>query len=148
MVFVSDRTGAKEIHVMDSDGGNVRRATSHKSINTFPCWAPDGNTIVYTSYRYANRPTLFLLTRGTRSPGRILRELDGAQIYAACSTRAATASRRARGGGWERDLHREARGGGVTRLTNNGAIDVGPTWSPDGTRSPSCRTAPARPRST
>ena len=61
--------GAKEIYVMDADGGNVRRATAHKTINTFPNWSPDGTTIVYTSYRDANRPQLFLLTRGTRSPG-------------------------------------------------------------------------------
>ena len=135
MVFVSDRTGAKEIHVMDSDGGNVRRATSHKSINTFPCWAPDGNTIVYTSYRYANRPTLFLLTRGTRSPGRILRELDGAQIYRGVfdpSGNRLAVVREVEGGS---EIYTVKRGGGgVTRLTNNGAIDVGPTWSPDGTQ--------------
>jgi TolB protein len=133
--FVSDRSGAKEIYVMDADGGNARRATSHKTINTFPGWAPDGNTIVYTSYRYANRPTLFLLTRGTRSPGRILRELDGAQIYRGVfdpSGNRLAVVREVEGGS---EIFSVARGGGgVTRLTRNAAIDVSPTWSPDGSQ--------------
>jgi len=133
IAFVSDRSGAKEIHVMDADGGSQRRATSHRSINTFPGWAPDGDTIVYTSYRYANRPTLFILTRGTRSPGRILRELDGAQIYRGVfdpSGDRLAVVREIEGGSEIFTVRRG--GGGVTRLTRNGAIDVGPTWSPDG----------------
>ena len=133
--FVSDRSGAKEIHVMDADGGNARRATSHKTINTFPNWGPDGNTIVYTSYRYANRPTLFLLTRGTRSPGRILRELDGAQIYRGVfdpSGSKLAVVREIEGGS---EIFVVGRGGGgTTRLTRNGSIDVSPSWSPDGSQ--------------
>jgi Tol biopolymer transport system component len=93
LAFVSDRTKNKEIFVMEADGANVRQATAHKTINTFPNWSPDSTTIVYTSYRHANRPQLFLLTRGTRSPGRILRELNGAQIYRGVFDRAAASWR-------------------------------------------------------
>jgi TolB protein len=133
--LVSDRSGAKEIYIMDADGGNARRATSHKTINTFPGWGPDGNTVVYTSYRYHNRPMLFLLTRGTRSPGRILRELDGAQIYRGVfdpSGSKLAVVREVEGGS---EIFTVGRGGGgVTRLTRNGAIDVSPSWSPDGSQ--------------
>jgi TolB protein len=133
--FVSDRSGAKEIHIMDADGGNARRATSHKTINTFPGWGPDGNTVVYTSYRYANRPTLFLLTRGTRSPGRILRELDGAQIYRGVFDPSGNKLAVVREVEGVTEIYTVGRGGGgVTRLTRNGAIDVSPSWSPDGSQ--------------
>jgi len=133
MAFVSDRTGAKEIHVMEADGTNVRRATSHKTINTFPNWSPDGQTIVYTSYRHANRPQLFLLTRGTRSPGRILRELDGAQVYRGVFDPSGNKLAVVRDAEGSSEIYSVGRGGGgVQRLTRNGAIDVGPSWSPDG----------------
>jgi TolB protein len=132
--FVSDRTGAKEIYVMDADGTNVRRATTHKNINTFPHWSPDGKAIVYTSYRHANRPQLFLLTRGSRSPGRILRELNGAQVYRGVFDPSGNRLAVVRDMEGSSEIFSVGRGGGggAQRLTRNGAIDVGPSWSPDG----------------
>jgi TolB protein len=133
LAFVSDRTGSKEIHIMEADGTNVRRATTHKTISTFPHWSSDGQTIVYTSYRHANRPQLFLLTRGTRSPGRILRELDGAQVYRGVFDPSGNRLAVVRDAEGSSEIYSVARGGGgVQRLTRNGAIDVSPTWSPDG----------------
>ena len=41
-----------------------------------------------------------------------------------------------------------ADGSGARQLTREAAIDVSPTWSPDGDASPSPRTAPAPRRST
>lgn len=135
IAFVSDRGGNKEIYVMDADGGSLRRATSNGSINTFPSWGPDGDSIVYTTYRYRNRPWLFLLTRGRRSPGRILRELSLGKIYRGVFAPDS----------WElavvgvaddaTELFRVDRDGdGLRRLTNHRAIDVSPAWSPDGRR--------------
>ncbi len=135
MAFVSDRTGAKEIYVMDADGAALRRATSHKSINTFPHWSPDGSAIVYTSYRHRNRPQLFLLTRGTRSPGKILRELNGAQVYRGVFDPGGDRLAVVRDSEGSSEIYSVNRGGGgVRRLTRNGAIDVGPSWSPDGSQ--------------
>jgi TolB protein len=133
IALVSDRTGAKEIYVMDADGAGLRRATSHKSINTFPQWSPDGSAIVYTSYRHLNRPQLFLLTRGTRSPGKILRELNGAQVYRGVFDPSGNRLAVVRDNEGSSEIYSVNRGGGgVRRLTRNGAIDVGPSWSPDG----------------
>jgi TolB protein len=135
LAFVSDRTKNKEIFVMEADGANVRQATAHKTINTFPHWSPDATSIVYTSYRYANRPQLFLLTRGTRSPGRILRERDGAQIYRGVFDPSGDKLAVVRDAEGSSEIYSVRKGGGGnTRLTRNGAIDVGPSWSPDGRR--------------
>jgi TolB protein len=134
IAFISDRTGAKEVHVMEADGSNLRRATSHKTISTFPNWSSDGQTIVYTSYRHNNRPQLFLLTRGTRSPGRILRELDG-QVYRGVFDPSGSKLAVVRDVEGSSEIYSVGRGGGgVRRLTRNGAIDVGPSWSPDGSQ--------------
>ena len=136
IAFSSDRSGAKEIHVMESDGSRLRRATNHGSIALFPDWSPAGDTILYTSYRYRNRANLFLLTRGAKSPGRILRELNGTAPYRGVfhpggDTLALVKSN----GNGATDLYTVGRGGkNLRKLSGGRSIEVGPSWSPDGRR--------------
>ena len=135
LAFVSDRSGNKEIYVMDADGGNLRRATSNGSINTFPAWSGSGDAIVYTSYRYRDRPWLFLLTRGSRSPGRILRDVAVGKLYR--GVYAPKGEQLALVGIVDEasDIFRVERDGGeLRRLTRHRAIEVAPSWSPDGRR--------------
>jgi TolB protein len=79
IAFVSDRGGNKEIYVANADGSDARAATANRSINNFPSWSSDGDSIAYTSYRFENRPLLFLSSRGRRRPGRLLTGNDRAQ---------------------------------------------------------------------
>jgi TolB protein len=136
IAFISTRTGAAEVHVMSADGSELRTATRNGSINKFPDWSPDGNTIVYTSYRHRNRPSLFLLTRGANSPGRILRDLDGMSpiyrgVFDPSGQRLAVVMTR---DGASNIFSVRANGGDLRRLTNNRLIDISPSWSPDGRR--------------
>jgi TolB protein len=48
--FVSDRTGHKEIWVMDHDGANQRQITRFGSITTMPSVSPDGRRVAFTTY--------------------------------------------------------------------------------------------------
>jgi TolB protein len=50
IVFVSNRTGAKEIWQMDYDGQNQRPVTKYGSISTTPAVSPDGTRVAFTSY--------------------------------------------------------------------------------------------------
>jgi len=50
IVFVSDRTGAKEIWVMNWDGAGQRQLTNFHSITTFPSASPDGRIVAFTTY--------------------------------------------------------------------------------------------------
>lgn len=52
VVFSSDRTGHKEIYVMDWDGFNLKRITNHRELALSPTWSPDGQSIAYTAYAY------------------------------------------------------------------------------------------------
>ena len=136
IAFVSERGGHREIWVMDADGGNQRAATRNQSISAFPDWSPKGDAVVYTSYRYRNRPWLFVVARGARSPGRILRNLsfdhrmyrgvwdpEGDQLALVMSVDGAA------------EIHvATPEGEGLRNLTRNRAIDVSPSWSPDGER--------------
>jgi TolB protein len=50
IVFVSNRTGAKEIWVMNWDGTDQRQLTRYHSITVFPSASPDGRLIAFTTY--------------------------------------------------------------------------------------------------
>ncbi len=50
IVFVSDRTGSKEIWAMNWDGTGQRQLTNFHSITTFPSASPDGHIVAFTTY--------------------------------------------------------------------------------------------------
>ncbi len=55
VAFVSDRTGKKEIYVMDYDGHNPIKVTQNFAHAMAPSWSPDGKFIVFTAITRNNR---------------------------------------------------------------------------------------------
>ncbi len=136
IAFVSDRSRTKEIFVMNADGSEARAATANRSINNFPNWSPDGDAILYTSYRYLRRPFLFLSSRGQGRPGRLLSRLGDARaqyrgVFAPDHERLALVM----SDGEASHIYMVGLDGrNLRRLTSGRAIDVSPTFSPDGKR--------------
>ena len=62
--FVSNRTGHKEIWVMDPDGSNQRQVSHFNSLSIMPAVSPDGTKIAFTSYARGN-PAIFILSTDT-----------------------------------------------------------------------------------
>ena len=60
IAFYSDRSGFKEIYLMDYDGANQRPVTAHKSISLTPDWSRAGDTIAYVSY-FSGAPGIYLV---------------------------------------------------------------------------------------
>jgi TolB protein len=137
LAFVSNRSGNPEIYVMGADGSNQRAATANRSINNFPSWSPDGDSIVYTSYRFQNRPLLYVSTRGRGRAGRLLGRLDGLRseyrgVFAPHGDKLAVVMSDP---GEATDIYAvRPDGSGLRRLTRDRAIEVSPSWSPDGER--------------
>ena len=134
IAFISDRSGEREVYVMDADGGRQRLATRGQSIKAFPDWTPDGGAILYTSYGERAMPGLYLTSRGEYSPGPILGGIlprqpkyrgvfnpSGSSLAVVSSLGGSTAIYRV-----DRD------GGNLRRLTRGGSINISPSWSPDG----------------
>jgi TolB protein len=136
IALISTRTRTKEVWVMDADGGNQRRATTHGSLNAFPSWNSEGSSIVYTSYRHQDRPGIFVLTRGGQSPGRILRNLNGGapQYRAVFDPKGQRLALVMSVDGAAEIFTVGKNGQNLRRLTRSKAIDIGPAWSPDGSR--------------
>ena len=134
IAFVSNRSGSSEIYVMDADGSHPRAATANSSLNNFPSWSPNGDSILYTSYRSGNRPMLFISTRGQGRPGPVLRDGDSGRpqyrgVFDPTGDRIAVVL----SAGGAAEVYTVRPGGrGLRRLTNNRVIDIAPTWSPDG----------------
>ncbi|MCZ6785082.1 MAG: hypothetical protein O7G30_17420 [Proteobacteria bacterium] len=134
IAFISDRSGAREVYVADADGRNARAATRSRAIKAFPDWLPNGEALLYTAYHDGGQPGLYLTSRGKARPGPLLRRLmpeipkyrgvfdpSGDTLALVTSVDASAEIFLVR-----RDGRR------LRRLTNDGGIDVSPTWSPDG----------------
>ncbi len=133
IAYISNATGSKELYVMDYDGNGPRKLTALHSICLSPAWSPDGRKIVFTSF-WKRNPALYLLD--LRGASALKQMFPG--FSPLCS-----------GGAWSADgkwlafsasldgnteLFRVPAGDGTRpqRLTKNWAIDVSPSWSPDG----------------
>ncbi len=130
IAFTSDRSGYKELYLMDYDGAGQRRVTAHKSITMGSSWSPDGSSLLYLSY-LNGPPAIFRVDLSSGRKQTIIgddrhnfgpafapdgkhllfaRSIDGnSEIFAAAID-----------------------GSGARQLTHHRAIDTNAVWSPNG----------------
>jgi TolB protein len=131
IAFLSTRGGRfKDAYVMSANGQDVRRVTADNTLNLSPSWAPDGKSLVLTSYRAGN-PDLYSvsLPDGTFKKLSSLRGLNLGGQWAPDGRRLAVTL--------EYDGNPEvailnADGSLLRRVTDHWAVDVSASWSPDG----------------
>jgi TolB protein len=125
--FVSDRSGNKEIWVMDYDGSNQRQLTHLGSVSLSPRISPDGSRLAFSSLTKAGWDILMFsldLNRLVSFP-----RFGGTNISPAWSpdgTRLALSSSR---GGNSQIYVCDASGANLHRITSNKGPDVGPVWN-------------------
>ena len=126
--FASDRTGNKEIWVMDYDGYGQRAVTNHRSISLTPRWSRDNSKIAYTSYRRGNPD----LTIQSLIDNRLLSfpsfgGLTTTPAWAPDGERIAFTSSQTQ----DPEIYvSDIRGRNLKRLTNSRGVDISPTWNP------------------
>lgn len=130
IAFTSDRTGNKEIFVMDYDGADQRRITGHRSTSMSPAFSPSGGAIAYTSF-FNGPPGIYLadLGSGKKRPIVASGSLNTSPSFSPDGRRVALA--RSLEGNVE-IFSADVDGGNLRRLTNSNAIDTNPAWSPKG----------------
>jgi Tol biopolymer transport system component len=122
IAFSSDRTGVRQIYVMNADGSGPTPLSSGAQ----PAWSPDGSKIAYVNNEI----------HVMNSDGSAITQLTHSgpandPAWSPDGTRIAFMG----GGDFETDIFvMNADGSNVTQLTAVPGIDAGPAWSPDGTK--------------
>ncbi len=130
IVFVSNKTGFKEIYQCDFDGYGVEQLTNSKSISMNPTLSPDGKNLAYIDFT-SGRPTLYIknLNGGrTAAVGKSAVSIDPG--WRNNNELAATLSFDG-----NQEIYLVNSDGTLSRrVTNSKSIDISPTFSPDGSK--------------
>lgn len=130
-LYVQAAGKSKELYTMDYDGANAKRLTRNGSINLSPEWWPDGNGLVYTSYK-SGEPNLYSLAlRGGEDR---ITDGIGVDVGAAFSPNGRQLAFMKNVDGNPDIYVTDPRGKGLTRITWLKSVEASPTWSPDGKR--------------
>lgn len=129
IAYISDDTGRNELWVMDTDGSNAHEVTNNRMLNLSPAWAPDGSSIVFTSYANRN-PDIHVADPNQTGSSALFAEsgLNMSPEYSPDGSKVAFA-REIDG---NVDIYiMGSSGGNAQRMTTNKASDLSPSWSPD-----------------
>jgi len=130
IVFVSSKSGNKEVYQCDFDGQGAQQLTNFRSISLTPVFSPDGRYLAYTSYT-SGRPTLYIKNLANNTIASVAK--NGVSVDPGWRNTGEVATTLSFEGDQEIYLVR-ADGSIVRRITNSRGIDVSPTFSPDGSR--------------
>jgi TolB protein len=125
--FVSDRSGHKEIWVMDYDGSNQRQLTQQGSISLSPRISPDGSRLAFSSLTKTGWDILMFsldLNRVVNFP-----RFGGTNLSPAWSPDATHLALSSSRGGDSEIYVCDANGANLHRMTVNKGPDVSPVWN-------------------
>ena len=130
IVFVSDRTGSKEIWTMNYDGTDQRALTHFGSISTYPSASPDGRLVAFTTWS-GGYPAIILMSldSGRRLSFYNQRASMNAFVSFTPDSKQIIFSSTASGGIAQLYMA-NVNGGGLRRLSSSGAIEVEPKINP------------------
>lgn len=130
IVFVSNKSGFKEIYRCDFDGQGVEQLTSSKSISLTPALSPDGRYLAYTDFS-SGRPTLYIRSLSDNKTSASAK--TGVSIDPGWRNGGEVATTLSFEG--DQEIYLLKSDGSLSRrVTNSKGIDVSPTFSPDGSK--------------
>jgi Tol biopolymer transport system component len=138
VAFVSDRSGNRDVYILDIMTRRLNRLTYHHAEDSNPAWSPDDSKIAFQSNRDGNNEIYIIDVRCATlpegCPEEVVRITDG--IYDDLEPEWSPDGQQiafmsARSGNLEIFVM-NADGSDVTQLTDNPGVDGFPSWSPDG----------------
>ncbi len=130
ILFVSTRSGNKEIWVMDADGYNQVKITKDKSLATAPCWGKNATEIYYTSFKEYNPDLCGTFLDGSKSW--FISSFPGLNVSAAWADKIERLAITLSKDGNSEIYTMDRTGKNSKRLTFNNSIESSPVWSPQG----------------
>ncbi len=125
--FVSNRSGHKEIWVMDYDGSNQRQLTHLNSISLSPRISPDGSRVAFSSVTKAGWEILMYSTELNRMVS--FPHFVGANFTPSWSPDGARLALSSSRGGHSQIYVCDSSGGNLRAMTTGRGLDVSPTWN-------------------
>ena len=131
VAFVSDRSGNKDIYLMNANGGELVNLTNDPSEDDFPVFSPDGSLIAFASDRGGNFDIYVMNADGSRL-NKITTGSDnkGYPAWSSDGTRLAFSAFIGNNEIYIVNLD----GSGVQDVSNDPSNDRNPSWSADGQR--------------
>ena len=131
IVMVGNVGGRKDLYICDADGGSLVQLTRDGAPCISPRWSPDGNSIVYTSYR-SGFPDVYVMDLNTYEWRRIA-NYPGLNTGGAFSPYGRNVAVILSKDGNPELYTMRANGGRPNRLTATPRIaEASPSWSPAG----------------
>ncbi len=130
VVFVKGDKKKKDLFIMDYDGFNVKKLTSHQANVMSPDCSQDGRKLIFNSDKDWDHDVyvLYLLPRKWEQKEQNISKAFILEQSAEWSPDGSHIAFSSKG-----DIYvSDKRGKGLKRLTRGYKIDVSPTWSPDG----------------
>jgi TolB protein len=130
IVFVSNKTGFKEIYNCDFDGHGLEQLTNSRSISLTPSLSPDGRYLAYTDFT-SGRPSLYIKNIVEKKTS--VANKSGVSIAPSWRNNNEVATTLSFEG--DQEIYLLKTDGTISRrVTNSRGIDVSPTFSPDGSK--------------
>ena len=120
-----------ELYVADADGANQRRILESPRPLMSPAWSPDGQWLAYVSFE-TKRSAVYvqLVSTGERRQVSARAGINGAPAWSPDGQKLALTLG---GGSGNPDIYvLDLATQGLTRITDDPAIDTEPEWAPDG----------------
>ena len=128
----AENASAPDLYVINTDGTNMRRLTTHPDSDTTPTWSPSGTEIAFTSDR-TGKPQIYIMSAEGTGPQRRLpipdAEADRATWAPAPFNEIAYSARN--GPGYDIKIH-ELATGQTRQLTFSEGTNESPAYSPSG----------------
>lgn len=132
IAFITNRSGHKEVWVMDYDGGNQHQLSHIGSTSLTPRWSPDDSKIAFTCYVPFHGFTSVQICMLSLDTGGMLafERFQGTNSSPAWSPDGSKLAFMSSAGGNPNIVVTGPTGGGMHRLTFSRAVDTSPVWNP------------------
>ncbi len=134
IAFISDRTGNKELYVMNNDGSDVQQLTTNSVDMLTPRWSPNGEWLLFIRpLIYYDDPEIFVI----RKDGSDLTQITDNQIWHQDARWSPDGKQILVSGNDTTGVHMYMTGlsgSAASRITDATFIEVWPEWSPDGSQ--------------
>ena len=145
LLSIGNKSGKNEVYRSDLFFQQVIQLTNHQSNTLGPSWAPDANSLLYTSYYKSGFPDIFKINLQNNQI-KTFATYKGTNTGAAFSPDGEKVAMILSSSGNPELYISNSNGDSLIRVTSNRTLESAPAWSPDGGRLVLSSNKPGKPQ--